>query len=70
MATKRASFSPPLVTPDDVQDNHAFLGLLDRVRFRYHLHLRCAVADSEYATGENLRGLAERGIRVSLPVVD
>ncbi len=59
-----------LVTPADVQDNQAFLDLLDRVRFRYHLHVRRAIADSKYATGENLRALAERGIRAYMPVVD
>jgi len=59
-----------LVTPADVQDNQAFLDLLDRVRFRSHLHVRRAVADSKYATGENLRALAERGIRAYMPVVD
>ena len=36
-----------LVTPADVQDNQAMLDLLDRVRFRYHLHVRRAVADSK-----------------------
>src|SRR5205823_944430 len=35
-----------------------------------HLPVRRAVADSKYATGENLRGLAERGIRAYMPVVD
>jgi transposase len=59
-----------LVTPADVQDNQAMLDLLDRVRFRSHLHVRRVVADSKYATGENLRELAERGIRASMPVVD
>jgi transposase len=59
-----------LVTPADVQDNQAFLDLLDRARFRFHLHVRRAIADSKYATGENLRALAERGIRAYMPVVD
>lgn len=58
-----------LVTPADVQDNQAFLDLLDRARFRFHLHVKRAVADSKYATGENLRALEERGIRASMPVV-
>ncbi len=40
-----------LVTPADVQDNQAMIELLDRVRFRYHLHVRTAVADGLYATG-------------------
>lgn len=59
-----------LVTPADVQDNQVMLDLLDRVRFRSHLHVRRAVADSKYATGENLRGLAERNIVAYMPVVD
>lgn len=59
-----------LVTPADVQDNQAFLDLLDRARFRFQLPVRRAIADSKYATGENLRGLAERGIRGYMPVVD
>ncbi len=59
-----------LVTPADVQDNQTLLDLLDRVRFRSHLHVQCVVADSKYATGANLRALAERGIRAYMPVVE
>ena len=59
-----------LVTPADVQDNQVMVDLLDRVRFRDHLHVRRAVADSKYATGENLRALAERGIRAYMPLVE
>jgi hypothetical protein len=59
-----------LVTPADVQDNQALLELLDRARFRYHLHVQCVIGDSTYATGANLRQLAERDIRASMPVVD
>jgi transposase len=59
-----------LVTPADVQDNQAMLDLLDRARFRHHLHVRYVIGDSKYATGENLRGLAERGMRAYMPVVD
>jgi transposase len=59
-----------LVTPADVQDNQAFLDLLDRARFRFHLHVRRAIADSKYSTGENLRALAERGIRAYMPIAD
>jgi Transposase DDE domain len=32
--------------------------------------VRRVIGDSKYATGENLRGLAERGIRAFMPVVD
>src|SRR5215203_1011286 len=59
-----------LVTPADVQDNQVMIDLLDRVRFRSHLQVRRAVGDSKYATGENLRALAARGIRAYMPVVD
>ena len=59
-----------LVTPADVQDNQAFLDLLDRVRFRFHLQVRRAIADSKYGTGEILRELAERGITAYMPVAD
>jgi transposase len=59
-----------LVTPADVQDNQVMIDLLDRVRFRHHLHVRHAIGDSKYATGENLRQLAERCIRASMPVID
>jgi hypothetical protein len=58
-----------LVTPAEVQDNQAFPDLLDRARFRFHLHVRRAVADSKYATMENLRGLEQRGIRAYMPLV-
>lgn len=56
------------VTPADVQDNQVMIELLDRVRFRYHLPVRRAVADSTYGTGENPRALEERGVQASIPV--
>jgi transposase len=59
-----------LVTPAEVQDNQAFLDLLERARFRFHLHVKRAVADSKYATIENLRELEQRGIRAYMPVVE
>jgi transposase len=59
-----------LVTPADVQDNQVMIDLLDRVQFRSQIRVRHAVGDSKYATGENLRQLAEHGIRASMPVVD
>ena len=59
-----------LVTPADVQDNRVLLDLLDRVCFRFQLPVQRVVGDSKYATGENLRGLAERGMVGYLPVVD
>jgi transposase len=59
-----------LVTPADVQDNQALLDPLDRARFRFHLHVKRAVADRKYATIENLRGVEQRGIRASMPLVE
>jgi transposase len=59
-----------LVTPADVQDNQAFLDLLDRARFRFQLPVCRVVADSKYATGANLHGLAERDIVGYMPVVE
>jgi len=59
-----------LMTPAEVQDNQAFLDLLDRAQFRFHLHVKRAVADSKYAAFENLRELEQRGIRASVPIVE
>lgn len=59
-----------LVTPADVPDNQALIALLDRVRFRSHLHVQRVIADSKYATGENPRALAERGITAYMPVAE
>jgi hypothetical protein len=59
-----------LVTPADVPDNQALIDLLDRVRFRSHLHGARVIADGLDAPGEHLRALAEPGITASLPVVD
>ena len=59
-----------LVTPAAVQDNQAFLDLLERARFRFHLQGKRAVADSKYATIENLQAVEQRGIRASMPVVE
>ncbi len=57
-------------TPADVMDNTPLLDLLDRARFRFQLPVKRVVADSKYGTGENLHGLAERGIVGYMPVVD
>jgi transposase len=59
-----------LVTPADVQDNQAFLDVLDRARFRFRLPVKRAIADSKYATGENLWELAQRGITAYMPLVE
>jgi transposase len=59
-----------LVTPAEVQDNQALLDLLDRARFRFQLPVKRAIADSKYATLENLRALEQRGIRAYMPIVE
>jgi transposase len=59
-----------LVTPADVQDNQVLLDLLDRVRFRFQLPVRRVIADSKYATLENLHALAARGLRAYMPIVE
>jgi Transposase DDE domain len=59
-----------LVTPADVQDNQAFLDVLDRARFRFQLPVKRAIADSKFATIENLCALEQRGIRAYMPIVE
>ena len=59
-----------LVTPSDVMDNAPMLDLLHRARFRWHLHVRRAVADSKYGTTENIRALEDAGIRAYVPLPD
>jgi transposase len=59
-----------LVTPADVQDNQAFLDLLDRARFRFRLPVKRAIADSKFATIDNLYALEHRGIRAYMPIVE
>jgi hypothetical protein len=59
-----------LVTPADVMDNQAMLDLLHRVRFRWQLHPKRAIADSKYGTSENIRGLEDAGVRAYVPLTD
>ncbi len=59
-----------LVTPAEVQDNQAFLDLLDRTRFRFQLPVKRAIADSKFATIDNLYALEQRGIRAYMPIVE
>jgi transposase len=54
--------------PGDVMDQTAMPDLLHRVRFRWRLRPRRAVADALYGTTENMRALEEAGIRAYLPV--
>jgi transposase len=57
-----------LVTPGDVMDPQTLLDLVDRTCFRSRVQPWRVIADAGYGTGENLRGLAERGIRAYMPV--
>ena len=59
-----------LVTPSDVMDNTPMLDLLHRARFRWHLHVRRAVADSTDGTIENIRALEDAGIRAYVPLAN
>src|SRR5262249_57135214 len=55
-------------TPADVMENVPMLDLLGRVRFRWHLHPKRVVGDTTYGTVDNIRALAQLGIRAYVPV--
>jgi hypothetical protein len=57
-----------LVMPGDVMENQPMLDLLRRVRFRYHLHPKRAIADTTYGTAENIKALEDAGIRAYVPL--
>ncbi len=57
-----------LAMPADVMENQPMLDLLWRVRFRWHLHPRRAVADTTYGTIEIIRTLEDAGIRAYVPL--
>src|SRR5438067_276934 len=59
-----------LVTPADVTDNLAMLDLLHRVRFRWQLQPKRAIADAKYGTTENIVALEAAGIRAYLAMPD
>jgi hypothetical protein len=59
-----------LVTAGDVMDNTPMLDLLQRVRFRWHLHPKRAGGDAKYGTIENIRALEDAGIRAYVPRPD
>jgi hypothetical protein len=52
-----------LVTPADVMENVPMLDQLRRLRFRWHLHFKRAIADTTYGTTENIVGLEDMGIQ-------
>jgi transposase len=59
-----------LVTPADVADNLAMLDLLHRVRFRWQLQPKRAIADAKYGTIENIVALETADIQAYLAMPD
>ena len=59
-----------LITPADVMDNEPMLDQLRRVMFRWRVRPEQVVADTRYATIENIRALEDAGIRASVPLAD
>jgi len=59
-----------LITPADVMENEPMLDQLRRVRFRWKVQPARAVADTTYATAENIRALEDSGIRAYVPLPD
>jgi hypothetical protein len=59
-----------LITPADVMENEPMLDQLRRVLFRWHLRPERVVADTTYATAENIRELEEGGICAYVPLPD
>ena len=59
-----------LVTPSDVMENQPALDLLWRACFRWRLKPQQVIADTTYATGENIRAIEAAGIRAYVPLAD
>jgi len=60
-----------LVTPGDVMENQPMLDVLRRVMFRWRLRPQRVIADTTYATIENIRALeGEEDIRAYMPLPD
>ena len=59
-----------LVTPADVMENEPMLDQLRRVRFRWKVKPERVVADTTYATVQNIRELEQSGIRAYVPLAD
>jgi transposase len=59
-----------LVTPADVMDNEPMLDQLWRVMFRWRVRPERVVADTRYATIENIQALEDAGIRAYVPLAD
>jgi len=59
-----------VVLPGDIMDNTPMLDLLNRARFRWHLHPKRAIADAKYGTIENIVALEDADIRAYVPLPD
>jgi hypothetical protein len=59
-----------LVTPADVMENTPMLPLLRRTMFRWRVKPKRVIADTTYATVENIREIEECGIRAYVPLAD
>src|SRR5206468_2929446 len=59
-----------LITPGDVMENQPFLDQLRRVLFRWQLRPKRVIADTAYATVDNVRALEEEGIAAFMPLPD
>jgi transposase len=59
-----------LVTPGDVMENQPFLDQLRRTMFRYRRRPRRVVADTTYATVDNIQALEDEGIKAYMPLPD
>ena len=57
-----------LVTPASIQDNTPFLDVLWQTRFRWHLPINRAVADTKFGTTDNVVQVETNGIRAFMPL--
>jgi transposase len=59
-----------VVLPGDVMDQTTLRDLLQRARFRWHLHPKRAVADAMYGTADTTRFVEEAGVHAYMPLRD
>jgi hypothetical protein len=59
-----------LVTPAAVMENEPMRDLVRRVRFRWRLRPKRAIADTTYGTAENIQALEDAGILAYVPLPD
>ncbi len=57
-----------LVTPAEVMENQPMLDLLWHVRFRWRLRPRQVTGDTKYGTLENIKAIADAGMRAYMPL--